>query len=174
MVAHVEFYTEEHLPKDIGAMLTAWGQVCFDDDHDITWTNTAHWHVLTFADQMPVSYLGIFERTGTVGGKPVRLGGIGGVMTPPEHRGMGYSSTALEAAAAFMRDRLGSTFGLLVTGPKLIGFYGRLGWRRVPGPIRFWQPDGVDRSDRIDVIMILPLAGEPWPDGPIDLCGLPW
>ena len=95
-------------------------------------------------------------------------------MTPPDQRGHGLASYTLRQVAAFMPHEMGVAFGLLVTGLDLIPFYSRLGWQRVTAPLRFFQPDGQDKSDRIEVVMVLPLTDQPWPEGPIDLGGLPW
>ena len=43
-----------------------------------TWADI-DWHVLVWIGMELVSHIEIVERTGTVGGRPVRLGGIGGV-----------------------------------------------------------------------------------------------
>ncbi len=137
-----------------------------------TWHNPG-WHTLVWLEDRLVSYLGLHARTCTVGGRPVRLGGIGGVMTDPAFRKQGYSSLALRAAAAFMRDDIGADFGLLLTGTALIPFYERLGWRPVDGPLTFSQPQGTAFTWD-EVIMILPLRGQAWPAGPIALGGLPW
>lgn len=172
---HVTIYPDAELPAALRPTLDAWSKVCFPDAHGITWTFETPWHAVVYeANGQPVSYLDILERPCTVGGQPVNLAGIGGVMTPPEFRGRGYASRALEAAADFMRTRIDAPFALLVTGENRIPFYGRLGWQHIQAPLRFYQPDGIDKSDRIAVIMILSLHGDPWPDGEIDLRGLPW
>ena len=174
MSTHTTIYPHAELPAALRPTLEAWSKVCFPDQHGITWTCEAPWHVVVYEDGQPVSYLDILERPCTVDGQPVNLAGIGGVMTPPEFRKRGYASQALEAAAGFMRTRIDAPFALLVTGQSRIPFYGRLGWQPVEGPLRFFQPDGLDKSDRIAVIMILSLRGDPWPGGEIDLRGLPW
>jgi predicted acetyltransferase len=115
----------------------------------------------------------ILERTVTVDGQPVRVGGIGGVGTHPDFRRRGHSTAALRVAAEFMRTNLRVPFGLLVTGTEEIPFYGRVGWHVIAGPVTFDQPNGqVVVSDGVN--MVLPLGPEPWPSGPVFLCGLPW
>lgn len=143
-----------------------------DPANSYTWQKPT-WHVMVWLGEALVSYLGLCARTATVDGQPVRLGGVGSVMTDPVHRRQGYSSLALQEAAIFMRDDIGADFGLLVTGTDLIPFYGRLGWQPVDGPMTFSQPQG-NTVVWHEVTMVLPLTGQPWPAGPIDLCGLPW
>ena len=71
-----------------------------------------------------------------------------------------------------IRDELQVAFGLLICDECMIPFYSRLGWQVVEGPLMFDQPGGKVVFD--DVTMVLPCAGENWPEGTIDLCGLPW
>ncbi|MBN1976229.1 MAG: GNAT family N-acetyltransferase [Anaerolineae bacterium] len=105
-------------------------------------------------------------------GQPVKLGGIGGVVALPEWRGRGLGTATLERAAAFMQDELQVAFGLLICGPDMVPFYRRLGWQVVEGPLTFDQPGGKVVFD--EVTMVLPCAEQEWPNGEIDLCGLPW
>src|SRR5437764_780220 len=60
-----------------------------------------------------VSLVEVVQRTIRVGGQPVRIGGVGGVSTFTDHRGKGYSSMALRAAANLMFDDLKVDFGVL-------------------------------------------------------------
>ena len=132
----------------------------------------ADWHVMVRVDGALVSYLAIVERVGAVNGRPVKLGGVGGVATLPEWRGRGLASAAMEKAAAFMDEELGVEFGLLLVDEATAPFYGRLGWELVPGPLVFDQPGG--KVTFPDLTMVLPFAGRKWPPGTIDLRGLPW
>lgn len=133
---------------------------------------TPDWHVLVRVDGELVSHVEVVERVGTVDGRPVKLGGIGGVVARPQWRGRGLASLAMEKATAFMRDALGVEFGLLVCGEDMVAFYRRLGWEVVEGPMMCDQPGG--KVTFIGVTMVLPVADKAWPEGTIDLCGLPW
>lgn len=130
------------------------------------------WELLVEVGGELASCLQITERLGTVGGHPVKLGGIGGVATLPEYRGRGLAGAALGRAAAFMRDDLGVEFGLLLCGPAMIPFYTRFGWQVAEGPLTFDQSWG--KATYHMVTMILSCCGRAWPQGTIDLCGLPW
>jgi GNAT superfamily N-acetyltransferase len=154
------------------ARIDAWLiQQFAEESDDYEWSDV-NWHVMLRVDGQLVSHVEIVERTGTVDGEPVKLGGIGGVVTLPEWRGRGLATAALARATALMRDELQVAFGLLICGQNMIPFYGRLGWHVVEGPLVFDQPDGKVVFD--DVTMVLPCASEFWPAGTIDLCGLPW
>lgn len=141
-------------------------------DGGLQWA-TSEWDVLVYMDGNLVSTVGILERTILVGGQSLHVGGISGVATLPEHRKHGYASLAMRRAEAFMRDELHLEYVLLVCGDERVPFYGSLGWQVVEDPMYLDQPD--DSKHLFDaVVMILTLAGKPWPKGVIDLCGLPW
>jgi GNAT superfamily N-acetyltransferase len=144
-----------------------------EDDEGLAWAR-GEWYVLVHtADGVLSSMVEILERTVTVDGQPVRVGGIGGVGTYPEYRLRGHSTAALRVAADFLRDSLRVPFGLLITGDEEVPFYARLGWRAIPGPVTLDQPDG-RILPHYGVNMVLPLGPDPWPSGPVHLCGLPW
>jgi hypothetical protein len=71
-----------------------------------------------------------------------------------------------------VRDDLLANFGLLLCREEVQPFYQNLGWQVVNGPLVFEQP-GVRLMWPLSV-MILPCRGTEWPDGVIDLRGLPW
>jgi predicted acetyltransferase len=144
-----------------------------EDDEVLTWAR-GEWYVLvrTAAGALS-SMIEILERTVTVDGQPVRVGGVGGVGTHPEHRLRGHSTAALRVAADFMRDTLRAPFGLLMTGEEEIPFYGRLGWQPIANPVTLDQPGGrIVVSDAVHMAMTL--GPDPWPSGPVHLGGLPW
>ncbi|MBN1965265.1 MAG: GNAT family N-acetyltransferase [Anaerolineae bacterium] len=171
----IRYAANDRLPGG-EALLAQWNAECFPghEGNEYTWEWQPHSHFLVWAGGEPVSYLGVFERQALLNGQPLHLGGVGGVMTPVRYRGNGYSTAALRAAADFMRDVLGVPFALLVTGENMIPFYGRVGWQQVAGPLLIDQPGRTDKVTLQAVIMILALAGGSWPEGTIDLCGLPW
>jgi len=138
---------------------------------DYTWADV-DWQVLVWIGAELASHVEIVARTGTVGGRPVRLGGIGGVASAVERRGRGLATVAMEKAAQLMCGDLDVEFGLLICGQEMMAFYRRLGWKVVKGPVVFDQPAG--KVTFGDVVMVLPCAEQEWPAGMIDLCGLPW
>jgi aminoglycoside 2'-N-acetyltransferase I len=168
----IEVKRTDELTESERTYIDAWLIQQFgEESHDYAWSDV-DWHVLLRVDDQLVSHVEIVERTGTVDERPVKLGGIGGVVTLSEWRGRGLATAVLGRAATFMRDELRVAFGLLICGQKMIPFYSRLGWQVVAGPLVFDQPGGKVVFD--DVTMVLPCAGADWPEGTIDLCGLPW
>jgi predicted N-acetyltransferase YhbS len=130
------------------------------------------WSLLLRTENEIVCHVGVVDRTITVGGRPLRVGGVGAVATAPAWQRRGCARQLMETTAIFMRDELHLTAGLLICGDSRVPFYGRLGWQAVPGPLLFDQPQG-----KVTVptnIMVLLFGETPWPAGRIDLCGLPW
>lgn len=130
------------------------------------------WHTLVWVENELVSTLEIIERTGLVGNRPVRLGGIGGVCTHPDWRKYGLASRALKAAAEFFCQKLQVEFGILMTNVNLIPFYQHAGWLLIDGKLSFDQPGGKITID--DVMLVYPCGDQDWPGGDVDLCGLPF
>jgi GNAT superfamily N-acetyltransferase len=145
----------------------------------ITWADGEFaWVVLVRDDEgQLVSRAWMLERTILVGGRPLRAGGIGGVATRPEFWRQGAATRALQAAAQFLCGELRVAFGLLFSSRMAVPLYERLGWRIIRGPVVFDQPGGkLSWTEEFpeNPPMALPCRGEEIPEGPVDLCGLPW
>ena len=119
-----------------------------------------------------VSYAGILVRDGLAGGEPVKIGGIGGVKTHPGHRRRGFAALAMARAVEWFRER-DVDFGLIVCEPRLLGTYGRMGWREFPGELRVLQ-HGVPETFTFNRVMTHHVRIAAPARGVIDLCGPPW
>ena len=133
---------------------------------------TPDWAVMVWEDEEMVSNVHIIVRTASVGGLPVKLGGIGNIATKVEWRKRGYASSALEVAQNYLRDPLGVDFGLMIATDRMVSIYEKKGWRVVAGSMLMDQPGG--KMALSYPVMILPVCKQDWPSGVIDLCGLPW
>ena len=107
--------------------------------------------------------------TSTLDGAPVKMCGIGGVMTAPAARKRGCASAAMRRAAEAMA---GVHFGLLFCEAHNVALYAGLGWRVFGGSVMCVQPSVPLLFDMMPT-MILPVRMTP-DNGKIDLCGLPW
>ncbi|MGA2255679.1 MAG: GNAT family N-acetyltransferase [Thermoguttaceae bacterium] len=121
-----------------------------------------------------VGQVGIIERRITCGGVPARVAGIQSLAVAPDWRRTGLSQR-LMTAAMDEAGRRGIRFGLLFCVPELEGFYARLGWRRIERAVTMRDAAGrpVPLTAK-NISMELALAGDPLPQGPIDLEGRDW
>ena len=144
--------------------------------HDDPYAGMAYakmkWNVLVYVGNILASNVEIVERTITVDGQPVRVGGIGGVATLPEYRGRGLASRAMSAAVKLMKAELELDYGLLITSTRRQTFYEGMGWQVITELVYFDQPSGKKRNDGLT--MYLEIGHKPWPAGNVDFCGLPW
>lgn len=120
-----------------------------------------------------VSFAGLLIRDGHHDDRRVRIGGIGGVKTHPDHRGLGYAAAAMETAHSFFAEAGTVDFGLLVCEEALIPYYGKLGWQVFEGELLVEQPAGKGRFT-FNRVMVIPVAGEVPRIGVVDLNGPPW
>jgi len=140
---------------------------------NVTWAH-AHWRVLTRDNaRRVISHVGVFVRDATVDGSPVRIGGIGGIMTHPGFRRKGLATAALRYARNFLAAKERAAFALLFCEPNTAPFYARLDWRRFAGVVFVEQPSGRVRFT-VTEPMILDLTRSAPTRGTIDLRGPPW
>jgi predicted acetyltransferase len=135
------------------------------------WAN-ADWTVMVWEDEDLVTNIHIIERTIRVGDQEVKLGGIGNVATKVEWRKRGYAAEALKVAVDFLHDPQKVDFGLMIATEKMIPSYEKRGWKVVAQSMLIEQPEGM-QTFRIPV-MALSVLKQDWPQGEINLCGLPW
>jgi hypothetical protein len=119
-----------------------------------------------------VSSVGVLERTLTVAGQPILVGGIGSDGTDPSYRGRGLATAAMTAAMAFICGELGAASGFLLCREHVARFYERLGWTRVTAEVVFEQREGQVTWPL--VAMARSCRETPWPPGLVYLGGLPW
>lgn len=119
-----------------------------------------------------VSHVALHIRQGLANGGPVRIAGIGGVMTHPAAQNNGYAQKLLRAALDKATE-LQADFCLLICEDKNVGFYEKQGWRVFAGRM-IHQQYGRSLPWTLSKIMVRD-HGRPAPrDGTIDLQGLPW
>jgi predicted acetyltransferase len=130
------------------------------------------WAVMVWEDEDLVSNVHIIVREALVGDQVVRLGGIGNIATKVEWRKRGYASDALRVAVDFLKEPLQVDFGLMIATENMVGRYAKTGWRQVAGAMMIEQPQG--RQAFSIPVLVLPVMKTDWPQGMIDLQGLPW
>jgi aminoglycoside 2'-N-acetyltransferase I len=132
------------------------------------------WGVFVRAgDGALVSFVGMVVRPALYDGRPIRVGGIGGVKTHPAARRQGFASRAIGRAVEFFREQPNVALGVLVCEPHLIDYYGRLGWQEFFGRLLVTQR-GQPSEFTFNRVMVCGLRGAAPADGTIDLLGPPW
>jgi GNAT superfamily N-acetyltransferase len=168
----VELRIANVLTDDEHRQLFGWGEDIFGmANQGLHWRPKDH-HVFVEVGGRAVSHVGLLRHTVKVGGAPVEVGGIGGVVTMPDMQGRGHARQALRYASSLMCREWGLNFGLLFCREALTPFYRELGWRRVEEPVMIEQPSG--RIGSPVVVMVLSCGDQGWPAGVVDLGSFPW
>lgn len=119
------------------------------------------------------SHVGVHLRQARHDGRALRVGGVGGVKTHPTARCRGYAAQGLRRAVEFFREQSEVAFALLVCEPRLLGYYGHLGWQEFPGRLVVTQ-HGAVAEFTFNRVMVHGVQSEAPSAGTIDLCGPPW
>jgi hypothetical protein len=107
----------------------------------ISWDRAA-WRLLTRDDAGAViCTVGGYFRDATLDGQPLRLGGIGGVMTHPAHRRKRLVRASFTRALELFADA-GVEVAMLVCESHNVPVYTRLGWQFFRGSTVVEQPHG--------------------------------
>ncbi len=134
-------------------------------------------HALARLDGRLVGYAASARRFIGVGEQEVVVAGMGGVMADPDVRRRGVGRAVVAALQEAGRAAAPTPFGLLGCREEVVAFYQSCGFRRTDQVVRDVSPrDGMTVVESNGPTMICagtePLAA--WPDGVIDLRGLPW
>lgn len=168
----MEIRVRNNISDEESARLFGWGEDIFGSNYlNLTW-KPKDLHIFLDVDDNPVTHVGLLQHTVTVAGQPLKVCGVGGVVTILDAQGKGYATRAMRHAASLMREQLDVAFGLLFCHGRLMPFYERLGWRKVKDAVEIEQPSGPITSPMN--VMILPCGKESWPVGPVKLNSLPW
>jgi aminoglycoside 2'-N-acetyltransferase I len=132
----------------------------------------AEWCVRLHEEGTLVSYIGVHVREAACDGRPVRVGGIGGVKTHPAARRRGLAGRCIRRAVEFFREA-GVGFALLVCEPTLLDYYARLGWREFRGRVQVRQ-HGETADFTFNRVMTHGVNADGPTAGTIDLCGPAW
>jgi len=168
------------LTDDERAEVSALSRAVYPPEVSAAWPGR-HWEWSTHqlavfiraADGELISYAGLVLRSALLDGRPVRIGGIGGVKTHPAARRQGCAAEAVRRAVACFHERADVAFGLLVCESHLIGYYGRLGWLVFGGRLLVTQR-GAPVEFTLNRVMVCGVQEASPSAGTIDLAGPPW
>jgi GNAT superfamily N-acetyltransferase len=99
-------------------------------------------HFLLDVDGHPVCHVGVLQHSVRCGARDIGLVGIGGVITASHAQGLGHASALVRHAIRFAFDQWPVETGLLFCLPRMVAFYGELGFRSLPQPVLIEQPGG--------------------------------
>ena len=133
----------------------------------------ADWCVRIYEDRALICYVGITLRDASQDGRPVRVGGIGGVKTHPTARRRGLAARGMRRANQFFREDAAVDFGVLVCDARLLDYYQRLGWREFTGRLMVRQ-HGALAEFTFNRVMTCGVHAPAPTTGTLDLLGPPW
>ena len=138
-----------------------------------------HWFLLRDGEMngTMIGHVGVHRRVIAHAGRQFAVAGVAKVGLLPGERGGGLGSLLLRRVQDDLRAAGQDDLGLLVTSENRLGYYGRLGWQRVRGPVTY-DYHGEPRIESFPVLL-LPLrlddaASALWLCEPIDLAGPFW
>jgi aminoglycoside 2'-N-acetyltransferase I len=170
-----EFKVVAHrdLTPDQDRLLDSWKNVLFGryEGEPRDWA-TPDWHVFMSVDGRVVCHAQLTDRKIRAGDQPLRVAGVGAVMTPAEHQGKGYAKMIMRETTTFFCQSLKVDFGFLFCFQKLVPLYQKCGWQEIPARVYYQQSSG--RTGWLYAAMNHPARKSDWPDGEVDLCGFPW
>jgi len=125
----------------------------------------------------PLAHLAVARRLVGVAGADVLVTGVGDVAVAPDRHGHGLGAALMRELDGRLRTQFAADFGLVQCGHDVVGFYQRTGWSPIANPVL--EVDVRDqRSVRDNPGVMLARPGlrplAEWPDGLLDLRGLPW
>jgi predicted N-acetyltransferase YhbS len=178
-VANVEFESKNirELPEDIVATLDRWMADRFrsyvwrlsKDEADVDFVIARCGHEM-------IGRSAVVTRDVLVGGTPLRIMGIAGVIVKEEFQGQGLGLELMEKSMEFVRVNP-PPFCILMCNRELGKLYAKFGFREIPGQNAvFDQPDGSrpEYKPQHGITMVYEKMGHIWPGGLLDLHGLPF
>ena len=170
-VLAIEIIQIDNLTKAQEEKLFGWG----DDIYEANDLNL-HWrpkdlHFLLQVSGETVSHVGVLTHEISIDGNAVRVGGVGGVVTPPAWQKRGYARALMQHAARFF-ETAHVDAGFLFCLPRRVPFYESQGWRLVKYPVLIQQPQG-EMVAPLEA-MVLPIGERGWPEGEVKLNSFPW
>jgi predicted N-acetyltransferase YhbS len=171
----LEYAREPDVSHVLDAELRELISGCFDQPHN------AFFRERRYAQEMPLyrfigrsedgvlaAHLAVHEKRVTVAGAPLMVGGMAEVCVRSSQRGHGYMHRLLERAHRQLVEN-GIEHALLFGEPAL---YASSGYLPLSATVRRVDPKTRTVQDGVMAALLhRSLTDEPWPAGPIDLCG---
>jgi predicted N-acetyltransferase YhbS len=176
----LEIVLEEAVSPELDVAIRALLCECFPPDVPL-FRQCRWWHgcmpeysLVCRQDQYVLGHVGIVRRTITCGGKPVDVAGIQSLAVSSALRGSGLSRQLMGRSMVEAKRR-GILFGLLFCLPTLERLYASLGWERRNTTVTMLDEAGLDVPlPGKNIMMVLNLTSEAFPQGDIHLQGRDW
>jgi GNAT superfamily N-acetyltransferase len=166
-----EIIQTDHLTEAQEEELFGWGDDIFGaDDLNLHW-RPKDLHFLLQVSGATVSHVGVLTHEVSVADKPIRVGGVGAVVTPPAWQKRGYARALMQHTARFLATTQVDA-GLLFCLRRRVAFYESQGWRLVNHPVLIQQPSGEIVAPL--EVMVLHIGERRWPEGEVKLNSFPW
>lgn len=125
----------------------------------------------------PVAHLAVGRRLVGLAGRDVLIAGVGDVAVAPDLHGHGLGAALMRELDSRLRTAYAADFGFVQCGEEVAGFYRGTGWTQVANLVRY-----IDVANHRRTVeggwptLVRPgrRAVTEWPDGLVDLRGLPW
>jgi len=138
---------------------------------------TAELHALARENGVLVGYAATGRRFVSVGGSEVVISGLGGVITRDRNRGQGVGRRVVGALMQAGTGSAAADFGYVGCRPEVVPFYRSCGFSPVHNVVRELSTADaatVVESQGPTLIHAGTRTVDQWPDGVVDLRGLPW
>jgi GNAT superfamily N-acetyltransferase len=133
-------FARPDLPRELEIQVLAfmrivWGEDWSAEDRFRTrlWRDDRAVHFVRADGNLLVSHAQIVVPDLERAGRPLRIAGVGGVMTYPQFRGEGHGTAVMRRATDHIRTDPSFDVGMLFCDPDVIPFYERFGWMTLPG-----------------------------------------
>jgi GNAT superfamily N-acetyltransferase len=124
--------------------LFAWGENIFGTDLNLTYRpkNGEEVRFVLYDAGHPVSHAAVLRHHARANGRPVLIGGIGGVVTNPAAHRRGHAARLVQHATTLLREEWKVDFALLFCIDRMKPYYERLAWRKLECEVLIDQPTG--------------------------------
>lgn len=134
-------------------------------------------HLVAMTGTVVAGHVGWGTREIEVGGHPVVVAGVGGVLISPRARGQYLGQRLMDTARQSMTRDPDVAFGYLGCREAVAPFYESCGWTRIHAAERWTDRNGtIIDSPAGSPLFIVPISQpvDAWPVGRIDLRGRAW
>lgn len=124
-----------------------------------------------------IGHLGFAHRLIEVGGRRIKIAGIGAVAILPDDQGQGWGRRLLSQLETHLATEAEVEFGFLQCRDVVVPFYEKRGFHRIPQQVRSFDPRHLRWLTDDAAALILPVTAgrDSWPrEGVVDLMGMPW